>query len=141
MSGCDSMFRGVPPCHRLSKNLWNPIESRIYSNSWKIRFKLSVWIREIWHKGRFCQPSCMLLEPLGDQKPSPSCAVRFHNCLPKALSSSLTKHWECFLAEQLKGINMFATFVEHPSLAASADHDELLHATLRTKLNTTYPNI
>ena len=36
---------------------------------------------------------------------------------------------------------MFATFVEHSSLAASADHNELLYATLRSKLNTACPNI
>ena len=36
---------------------------------------------------------------------------------------------------------MFATFVEHSLLAASADHNEFLYATLRSKLNTACLNI
>ena len=41
----------------------------------------------------------------------------------------------------VKDIRMFASFVEHSSLAASADHNEVLYATLRSKLNTACPNI
>ena len=36
---------------------------------------------------------------------------------------------------------MFTSFVEHSSLAASADHNEFLYAALRSELNIACPNV
>ena len=71
--------------------------------------------------------------------------------LRTALSRLFTKSSVKFTDEALgmifqpknlvKDIRMFATIVEHSSLALSADHSAFLYATLRSKLKTACPNV